>query len=216
MSRRQAGRPAQTNPPRQAEVKDQGVPRTRKGTGCRHGFWKWCFAEDEGLWPFGVALRGGGFKPAHAAAVTAVRGERCVKRRQLRRRVGVRKMIAGDVSLFNFRCHQNRRVLEPSGQVWRVPADWPGGDRHGGDVRLTCCFRRERGKVHPDTAARSRVAAGRPSSSGNCERLSTVAGCAGGPARSSEEPPVMGGERRGWVIRGWFVWSTGRSPGGTG
>jgi hypothetical protein len=137
-----------------------------------------------------------------AAAVTAVRGERCVKRRQLRRRVGVRKTIAGDVSLFNFRCHRNRRVLEPSGQVWRVPADWPDGDRHGGDVRLTCCFRRERGKVHPDTAVRLRAAAGRPSSSRNRERLSTVAGCAGGPARSSDEPPVMGGERRGWVIRG--------------
>jgi len=137
------------------------------------------------------------------------------KRRQLRRRVGVRKTIAGDVSLFNFRCHQNRRVLVLSGRVRRVPADWPDGDRHGGDVSLTCCFRRERGKVHPDTAARSRAATGRPSSSRNCERLSTVAGCAGGPVRSSDETSVMGAERRSWVIRGWFVWSTGRSPGGT-
>jgi hypothetical protein len=68
------------------------------------------------------------------------------KRRQLRRRVGVRKTIAGDVSLFNFRCHQNRRVLVLSGRVRRVPADWPGGDRHGGDVSLTCCFRMERGE----------------------------------------------------------------------
>src|SRR4030095_9652831 len=32
---------------------------------------------------------------------------------------------------------------------------------------------------------------------------------AGGPARSSGEAPVMGVERRGRVICGWFVWSTG-------
>jgi hypothetical protein len=127
------------------------------------------------MWPFGVALRGGGFKPAHAAAVTAVRGERCVKRRQLRRQVGVRKTITGDVSLFNSRCHQNRRVLVLSGRIRRVPADWPDGDRHGGDVSLACCFRMELGKVHPDTAAQTRAARGRPSSSRNCERLSTVA-----------------------------------------
>src|ERR687897_1965822 len=38
--------------------------------------------------------------------------------------------------------------------------------------------------------------------------------CAGGPARSSAEAPVMGVERRGRVICGWFVWSTGaRRPG---
>ena len=37
-----------------------------------------------------------------------------------------------------------------------MPADWPGGDRHGGDVSLACCFRMELGKVHPDTAACSR------------------------------------------------------------
>lgn len=36
----------------------------------------------------------------------------------------------------------------------------------------------------------------------NRKRRSTVAGCAGGPARSSVEIPVMGAERRGRVIRG--------------
>src|SRR5258705_7339102 len=49
----------------------------------------------------------------------------------------------------------------------------------------------------------------------NRKGLSTVAGHAGGPARSSEEAPVTGVERRGRVIRGWFVWSTGK-PGGAG
>src|SRR5215831_3069693 len=42
------------------------------------------------------------------------------------------------------------------------------------------------------------------------EALSTDAACAGGPARSSGEPAVMAGERRGRVICGWFVWSTGK------
>lgn len=38
---------------------------------------------------------------------------------------------------------------------------------------------------------------------GNREGLSTGAGLAGGPARSSDEVPVMGVERRGRVIRGY-------------
>jgi hypothetical protein len=33
-----------------------------------------------------------------------------------------------------------------------VPADWPGGVRHGGDVSPACGFRAERGKAHADTA----------------------------------------------------------------
>lgn len=39
------------------------------------------------------------------------------------------------------------------GGVWRVPADWPGGVRRGGDVSLACCVRVEREKVRLDTAA---------------------------------------------------------------
>ena len=46
--------------------------------------------------------------------------------------------------------------------------------------------------------------------------LSTVARCAGGPARSSAEAPVIGVERRGRVVHDWFVRSTGSSPGGAG
>jgi hypothetical protein len=44
--------------------------------------------------------------------------------------------------------------------------------------------------------------------------LSTVAGLADGPARSSDEGPVTGLEPRGRVVRGWFVRSTGSAPGG--
>ena len=49
----------------------------------------------------------------------------------------------------------------------------------------------------------------------NREVLSTVAGSAGGPVRSSGEPPVMGGERRGRVIYEVFARATGEfCPGG--
>lgn len=47
------------------------------------------------------------------------------------------------------------------------------------------------------------VVTGSALSGKNREVLSTVVAAAGGPARSSGEPPVMGGERRGRVI--WAV-----------
>ena len=75
-----------------------------------------------------------------------------------------------------------------------------------------CGFCAERGKACPDTAA-SWQREGARSSGMTREALSTGAACAGGPARSSGEPAVMAGERRGRVICGWFVWSTGY-PGG--
>jgi len=60
------------------------------------------------------------------------------------------------------------------------------------------------------------VARGSVPSGRNRKGLSTVAGHAGGPARSSGEAPVMGVERRSRIIRGLFVRSTGDCPGGTG
>src|SRR5450756_3193929 len=61
----------------------------------------------------------------------------------------------------------------------------------------------ERGKAGPDTSARgSGVVRGRAPSSRNCEVLSTDAGRAGGPVRSSDEAPVTGVERRGRTIKG--------------
>jgi hypothetical protein len=82
-------------------------------------------------------------------------------------------------------------------------------------VNLICGFRMERGKAHPDTATflsgdRER------SKRQNREELSTVAGCAGGPVRSSDEALVIGAERRGRIIRGPSSRSTGVSLGGAG
>lgn len=67
-------------------------------------------------------------------------------------------------------------------------------------MSLICGFRMEREKACLDTAMMV-VARGSASSSRNCEALSTVARCAGGPVRSSEEASVMGVERRGRTIQ---------------
>ena len=80
-------------------------------------------------------------------------------------------------------------------------------------MSLVCCFHVERGKACPDTAGRRSVRGSIPSGR-NREGLSTVAGRAGGLARSSGEASVMGVKRRGQVIRGLFVRSTGCFPGG--
>src|SRR5258707_15655573 len=63
--------------------------------------------------------------------------------------------------------------------------------------------------------ARARGARGSAPSGRNRKALSTVAARAGGPARSSAEAPVMGAERRGWLICGLFARATGTAvPGG--
>lgn len=82
-------------------------------------------------------------------------------------------------------------------------------------MSLVCGFRMERGKACPDTDVASAGSGGSAPGSGNCEALSTDAGDAGGPARSSGEAPVMGVERRGRTIRvGEAV--DRRRPGGAG
>jgi len=89
-----------------------------------------------------------------------------------------------------------------SGSAWREPAYWPGGARHGGDASPVCGFHVERGKACPDTAVRGGRREGVFQAAGNRKGLSTVAGCAGGPVRSSDDASVMEAERRGRVVRG--------------
>jgi hypothetical protein len=64
-------------------------------------------------------------------------------------------------------------------------------------VSLICCFRVEREKARSDTAVRKGLVRGSLPSDRNRKGLSTVAGRAGGLARSSEEALVMRVERRG-------------------
>src|SRR5919197_6011421 len=115
-----------------------------------------CCAGDGGL-----ALRsrpaGGGFKPPRAASVKSRGGERRGKVAPVSAagvsQEGERKQITDDVSK-EIRWHQNRGVFAALGRVWRVPADWPDGARHGGDASLVCGFHAERGKACPGTATR--------------------------------------------------------------
>ena len=163
-------------------------------------------------------LFGGGFKPPHAALVEDRRGERCGK--------GARDVSGGDQEddrrvrcRYSMRWHQNRDSVS-------VPGMSLAGVRSSGQVvsgihdgvSLICCSRTEQGKVCRGIAARGwRVARGSVSSGSNREGSSTVAGHAGGPARSSDEAAVMVVERRGRVVRGLSFWSTdvlGRNRGG--
>lgn len=74
-------------------------------------------------------------------------------------------------------------------------------------MSLICGSCVERGKACLDTGAPVGVVIGRVLERMNRKRRSTVAGHAGGLARSSEDVLVMGAERRGWVI----LWIAGRS-----
>jgi hypothetical protein len=70
----------------------------------------------------------------------------------------------------------------------------------------------ERVKAFPDTAAVPTAARGRPPSGGIREEPSTVAGRAGGPARSSCEPPAYrsGSGAKGRGRSGAWMWPTAR------
>src|SRR6476661_6303726 len=99
--------------------------------------------------------------------------------------------IAVDVSLLNKVASKpgcSRSARDESGGC---PCFWPGGVRHVGDVSPVCGFCMERGKACSDTAVRL-VAEGErePAKRLNRKAVSTVAGPAGGPARSSCEAPA--------------------------
>ena len=175
-----------------------------------------CCTEDEGSWPFGVARR------REAPNRLMLRWLKTVvvsdeEKAPVRRQVGIGKTNASESSLTcrnRYRRHQNRGVKRISGGAWRVfrllarrcpacrrrepglPLPYGTGEGVPGYAPLARAGERERPKRRPRKG------------------LSTVAGPAGGPARSSGEAPVMGAERRGRVVRGWFVRSTGSSPGG--
>jgi hypothetical protein len=147
------------------------------------------------VWPFAAALAEGGCKPPHAALAEDRRGERCGKGARDAsggdREDGAQSSfsgIAADVSLLNQVASKpgcSRSARDESGGC---PLVWPGGVRRIGDVSPVCCSCTEPGKACPDTAV-SLVAEGErePAKRLNREAVSTVAGPAGGPARSSCE-----------------------------
>jgi hypothetical protein len=89
------------------------------------------------------------------------------------------------------------------GRSLGLPVYCPGGIRHTGSMTPTEALLLERVKVHPETAAGRPVARGRTPSGGIREEQSTVAGSAGGLARSSCEARAyrsVGGAKGGVVL----------------
>ncbi len=133
-------------------------------------------------------------------------------RHQIRVIVGAGKMIAADVSSFNFRWHQNREVLVRPGMSLagaRRLARWcPAWRRREPGLRLlrgTWDGARRYCRSALGVRARGGGREGARTSGMTREALSTEAAGAGGPARSSGEPAVMAGERRaGSSVAGSF------------
>jgi hypothetical protein len=81
----------------------------------------------------------------------------------------------------------------PASKGWEAPADSPTGVRHEGGVTLRQASIRNAGTCRSDVKGATQAVSRR-------EGLSTDAGHRGGDARSREEGPVMGLDRRGVVV----------------
>ena len=146
------------------------------------------------MWPFGVALRGASNRRLLRWLKTVVVSE--TEKAHVMRQVGIGKTVrslgllagvAGEVSLEGNVTSEPGRLWSASGRARRVPADWPGGVRHVGDVSPVCCSRMERGKACPGTTLRGERERFERM---NRKRLSTDPGRAGGLVRSSGEAPA--------------------------
>ena len=166
-----------------------------------------CCMDDEGG-PLAAALQGEAANHRKVRRSRAVRVERCGKGELPARQVRAGKASESDPPMTCRNClrrDQNRgRALLP-GRAWRVPVYWTGGLRHTGGASLAQAFIRNSRTCRSETAtarawnARSRE--GDPQVAESARGRVPVAGHRGGPARSSDEGPVMGLERRGWVTR---------------
>ena len=148
----------------------------------------------EVVWPSGAALRGEASNRPQVhwlkTVVLNVVGKGAARSRQ----VWVGKMSDGressavDVSKVVRRCRNQGRPIV-LGSAWGLPVLLPRPRRHPAyrqhDPDRGASM--ERVKVHPDSAAVPSAARGRSPSGRIREELSTVAGCAGGLARSSCE-----------------------------
>ena len=165
------------------------------------------------VWPFAAALAEGGGKPPHAALAEDRRGERCGKGARDAsggdREDGAQSSFSGiavDVSLLN-------KVTSKPG-CSRSARDESGGCPLFLARRCPACRRREPGLrlLHGTWEGTprhclSRMARGSCRAAETVKAVSTVAGRAGGPARSSGEAPAGrgGGGAKGpghlWCVR---------------
>jgi hypothetical protein len=166
-----------------------------------------CCMDDEGG-PLAAALQGEAANHRKVRRSRAVRAERCGKGELSARQVRTRKASESDPLMTcrkSLRRDQNRGRSWPSGRAWRVPVYRPGGLRHTGGASLAQAFMRNSGTCRSETATARAWDAwsreGDPQAAETARGRVPVAGHRGGPARSSDEGPVMGLERRGWVTR---------------
>jgi hypothetical protein len=158
----------------------------------------------EVVWPSGVALRGEASNRPQVhwlkTVVLNVVGKGAARSRQ----VWVGKMSDGRESSAVDVSKRSEMTSEPGlhlcpgmslGDTRLLPRRRPAYRQHEPDLGASM----ERVKACPDTAAVPSAARGRPPSGGIREELSTVAGRAGGPARSSREAPAYrsGGGAKG-------------------
>ena len=164
---------------------------------------------------------GGEPKPPQAAPVKSRGGERCGKGPLSAGQVCDEKTNVCEPLLTHRkaeRWHRNRGGAEFPGQRRAVagvpsargrPACCPGGARCRGGVSSSQALAWNRRTCRPDSDGQVEMgevgplaARGRTASGGHRERQSTDAGHRGGTARSSDEGPVMGLERRGRADQG--------------
>ena len=173
--------------------------------------------EIEVAWPSGVALRGEASNRPQLhwlkTVVVSVVGKGVARSRQVR--VGEmsdgRESSAVDVS--KSVKTMSKPGLRPGsgtslGVTRLLPRRHPAYRQHEPDRGSSM----ERVKAYPDTAAGGPAARGRAPSGRICEEQSTVAGCAGGLARSSWEAPAYrsGGGAKGRGCPGKWTRSTER------
>jgi hypothetical protein len=157
--------------------------------------------------PFGVALRGEASSHRELRRLNAVRGERHGKGAfdaSGRDQEGERKRTADDMSKHTQTtpkpgCHFGSGMSLAGARL--LARRCPAGRRREPDLRLLHGTW-EGVAPTPQDRIRCGNATGSASSGRNRKTLSTVAGHAGGPARSSDEVPVVGMKRRGRVVRG--------------
>jgi hypothetical protein len=173
--------------------------------------------EEIEVWPSGVALRGEASNRPQLhwlkTVVVSVVGKGETRSRQ----VWVGKMSDGcepsavDVSKADETTSKPGLLLRPGmslGGTRLLPRRRPAYRQHEPDLGSSM----ERVKAYPETAAGRLAARGRALSGRIREEQSTVAGCAGGLARSSCEASAYrsGGGAKGRGCSGWWMRSTAR------
>ena len=155
-----------------------------------------CFIEDEGG-PLGVGLQEPA--PNHLklrelrVLVVSVDGKGGARLRQVWiKEANVSEPLTTCRNAYNRR--QNRGFISTPGQDWGKPVYCPIGVRHVGGATLIQAQVRNVGTCRPDAKGEAQADSIRKGES-------TDAGHRDGAARSSDEGPVMGPERRGCVVQ---------------